>query len=219
MKLTLMLLVLIVSSCNYKIEKNDVRDVQISDEMLNSVSYKQLREEVLIPKCLSCHGNAGGVNLESYESCVKHISDISRSCLQTKSMPKAPVSPLNQRQLEVLTAWVEAGGPEKPSTPDSSENQDEEPSSGFKKIKSEILETKCLSCHSKGEHAGHIPLETKEDLLHSPLSLVIPGKPEASLIHNITAPGAMNMMPPIGVEPLSKAQRELIRIWIQEGAL
>lgn len=219
MKVTLMSLALIISSCNYKIEKDKLDDIQVSNEMLNTVSYKQLREEVLVPKCLSCHGNAGGVNLETYISCFSHLADITRSCLQTKSMPKAPVSPLNLRQLEVLTAWIEAGGPETPKEPDASENNEHESSSGFSKIKTEILDTKCLSCHTRGEHAGHIPLETKEDLLNSSLNLVIPGNPDASLIHTITAPGAMNMMPPIGVDPLSEAQRNMIKVWIQEGAL
>lgn len=218
MKLTLTLLVLIFSSCNYKIEKNKIDDVEVSDEMLNTVSYKQLREEVLIPKCLSCHGNAGGVNLESYNSCSSHLADISRSCLQTKSMPKAPVSPLNQRQLEVLTAWIEAGGPEKPRNSESPEGEETEPHSGFEKIKQEIIEPKCLSCHIPGEHAGHIPLGTREDLLKSPLNLVLPGHPDKSLFYSITAPGAMNMMPPIGVDPLTETQREMIRMWIQKGA-
>lgn len=41
-------------------------------------------------------------------------------------MPKAPVSPLNEKQLEVLTAWVEAGGPDKPKNPSSEDTNDTE---------------------------------------------------------------------------------------------
>lgn len=215
---TTILLFLFLASCNYKIEKDKIEDIQVSDEMLNTVSYKQLRTEVLIPKCLSCHGNSGGVNLENYESAYKHLADISRSCLQTKTMPKAPISPLDTKQLAVLTAWIEAGGPERPRNPDSSDTEDNEPSSAFNKIKQEILEPKCLSCHSTGEHAGQIPLGTREDLLNSSLSLVVPGKPGNSLIYTITAPGAMNMMPPIGVEPLTETQREMLEVWIEKGA-
>lgn len=76
-----LILLLIISSCNYKIEKNQLDDVQVSQEMLDTVSYKQLRAEVLVPKCLSCHGNAGGVNLENYQAAFKHFQDIHRSCL------------------------------------------------------------------------------------------------------------------------------------------
>lgn len=214
----IMILLLSISSCNYKIDKSKFDSSEPSDEMLNTISYQQLRSEVLIPKCLSCHGNAGGVNLETYNSTLKHIADIHRSCLQTKTMPKAPVSPLDSRQVEVLTAWIEAGGPEKPRNSDSSDTDENESQTGFNKIKKEIIEPKCISCHMPGEHAGHISLNTKEDLLNSSLSLVVPGEPDKSLFYTITGPGAMNMMPPIGVEPLTETQREMIRVWIKEGA-
>lgn len=215
---SILILLLIIFSCNYKIDKSKLDDVQVSDEMLNIVSYKQLRSEVLIPKCLSCHGNSGGVNLETYESTFKHFADIHRSCLQTKTMPKAPVSPLDSRQMEVLTAWIEAGGPEKPRNSDPPNTQENEPQSGFIKIKHEIIDPKCLFCHMPGEHAGHIPLNTREDLLNSSLNLLVPGNPDQSLFYTITSPGAMNMMPPIGIEPLTETQREMIRVWIHTGA-
>lgn len=215
---SILILLLIISSCNYKIDKSKLDDVQVSDEMLNIVSYKQLRSEVLIPKCLSCHGNSGGVNLETYESTFKHFADIRRSSLQTKTMPKAPVSPLDSRQMEVLTAWIEAGGPEKPRNSDPPDTQENEPQSGFIKIKQEIIDPKCLFCHMPGEHAGHIPLNTREDLLNSSLNLLVPGNSDQSLFYTITGPGAMNMMPPIGVEPLTETQRDMIKVWIQDGA-
>lgn len=215
---SIFIILLVISSCNYKIDKGELEYSEPSDEMLNTISYKQLRSEVLVPKCLSCHGNSGGVNLETYESTYKHLADIHRSCLQTKTMPKAPVSSLDSRQVEVLTAWIEAGGPENPRNTDAPDTDETESTSGFNKIKQEIIEPKCISCHMPGEHAGHIPLNTKDDLLNSSLNLLVPGKPDASLFYTITGPGAMNMMPPIGVEPLTDIQREMIRVWIQEGA-
>lgn len=215
---SILILLFTIPSCNYKIDKTKLDDVQVSDVMMNTVSYKQLRTEVLIPKCLSCHGNSGGVNLETYESAFKYFADINRSCLQTKTMPKAPVSPLDSKQMEVLTAWIEAGGPEKPRNSNPPDTQENEPQSGFIKIKQEIIDPKCLSCHIPGEHAGHIPLNTREDLLNSSLNLLIPGNPDQSLFYTITGPGAMNMMPPIGVEPLTGTQRDMIKVWIQDGA-
>lgn len=182
-------------------------------EVRETVSFKQLYDEVLIPKCISCHGSAGGINLESFNSCKTHLHEIERATLQAKTMPKSPVTSLNRRQLELLTAWIEAGGPDTPLGHGTPENQD-----GFAKIKREILDMKCLSCHSPGEEGGAVPLATKEDLLSSPLSLVVPGNPEASLLYTITAPGARNMMPPYGVEPLSMDQREILRLWIANGA-
>jgi uncharacterized membrane protein len=217
------LILILTLSCNYKIEKQK-RDitVQPTEVMLQTVSFKQVKEEVFLPKCISCHGNAGGVSLESYSSALKHIEEIKRSTLQIKSMPKAPVTPLNDRQLEVLTAWLEAGGPEVAIGQQNPENDNADDgndvSQDFAVIKKEIIDTKCLSCHRSGEHAGHIPLETREDLLSSPLDLVVPERPGDSLIYTITAPGARNMMPPLGVEPLTDLQREMIKAWILRGA-
>jgi mono/diheme cytochrome c family protein len=84
-----------------------------------------------------------------------------------------------------------------------------------------ILENKCLSCHKPGEHAGHIPLSTRSDLLNSPLDLVIPGKPDESGLMIVVSPGARKQMPPMdsGIAPLTKNQRDLIRTWILNGAL
>lgn len=221
---------LLALSCNYKIEKKDLPQLENSGDMTETVSFQQVKTEVFSQKCLACHGNAGGVNLESHASAHEHLDSIRRTALQTKSMPKAPVEGLNNRQYEVLSAWIDAGGPKDPighddhgeGTPEGPEETPvptpEETSAAFLKIRKEILAVKCLSCHTAGEHAGNIPLGTRNDLISSPLSLVVPGNPDASLIYTITAPGARNMMPPMGVKPLSKVQREMIRAWISKGA-
>ncbi|MEK7790603.1 MAG: hypothetical protein AAB309_03145, partial [Deltaproteobacteria bacterium] len=47
----------------------------------------------------------------------------------------------------------------------------------FATISEGILKTRCIDCHSAGRSAAHIPFETREDLIESPLELVIPGNP------------------------------------------
>lgn len=211
----------ILVSCNYRIDKTENSGpVSTPRELMETVSFQQIKKEVFVPKCISCHGNAGGVNLESHASAHKHMDSIRRSVLQTKSMPKPPVNPLNDHQLELMTAWVDAGGPEharrggennvpRPETPSNPDGPT------FQKISEKIIERKCMSCHMAGEHAASIPLDTREQLLSR---LVIPGKPEESLFYTITIPGAMNMMPPYPVAPLTDKERKLIEQWIREGA-
>lgn len=216
-----LLLLLLIASCNYRIDKSDTNGpVSAPRELMETVSFQQIKKEVFIPKCISCHGNAGGVSLESHASSHKHMDSIRRSVLQTKSMPKAPVSPLSDRQMELITAWVEAGGPEHArGGGQNAEPQPETPSDpnaiNFQKISEKIIERKCMSCHMPGEHAASIPLDTREQLLSR---LVVPGKPEESLFYTITIPGAMNMMPPYPVAPLTNKERTLIEKWIREGA-
>lgn len=221
------LLILLVSSCNYKIQKDlREREVDVSGEMLEKISYEQVRQEVLGPKCIACHGNAGGVNLESHAEAHRHLDAIRRTVLEAKTMPKAPLSPLNDHQFELITAWVDAGGPDRPmgrgdegSEIPTEETRPENRRLDFQKIKDTIISKNCLSCHRAGEHAGNIPLDSRQELLSSSLKLVVPGKPQESLFYTITAPGVMNMMPPYPVKPLSAAQRKMIETWILEGAL
>lgn len=211
----------ILVSCNYRIDKMDSSGpVSSPRELMETVSFQQVKKEVFAPKCISCHGNAGGVNLESHASAHKHMDSIRRSVLQTKSMPKAPVNPLNDHQLELITAWVDAGGPEHARRsgennvplPETPANPD---ALNFQKISEKIIERKCMSCHMAGEHAASIPLDTREQLLSR---LVVPSKPEESLFYTITIPGAMNMMPPYPVAPLTNKERKMIEQWIREGA-
>lgn len=211
----------ILISCNYRIDKaQNNGPVSAPRELLETISFQQLKKEVFVPKCISCHGNAGGVNLESHASAHRHMNAIQRSVLQTKSMPKAPVSPLTDRQLELMIAWVDAGGPEHArgggvhELPETQTPSDPN-ALNFQKISEKIIERKCLSCHMAGEHAASIPLDTREQLL---AKLVVPGKPEESLFYTITIPGAMNMMPPYPVSPLTNKERKLIEKWIREGA-
>lgn len=192
-------------------------------EMLETVSFEQVQKEVFIPKCISCHGNQGGVNLESHASAHHHMEAIRESTLQSKVMPKSPISPLNDRQYEVITAWIDAGGPDEPAGNNPSDEETPSTPTGngvsFKEIKKQILDLKCLTCHRVGEHAGNIPLETREQLLSSSIGLLIPGKPMESKIYTITVPGVMNMMPPYPDTPLTNAQRKMLKEWIKNGAL
>lgn len=213
----------LISSCNYKIEKEISGDpISVTDQLRRSVSYNQVKTEVFQSKCISCHGNSGGVNLESYSSTLQNLNGIKKSVLKNKTMPKAPFSALDKRQLEVLTAWIDAGGPEKPIGGGEVEPEPEptviEPN--FPSIKKHVLEMKCISCHQVGQSAGRIPLVTKEDLLQSPMDLVVPGDPDESGIMIVVQPGARKFMPPVesGISQLTEEEKNAIRVWIQNGA-
>lgn len=203
-------------SCNFMFGEKSELVFEIPQEMSETISFKQLKEEVLDSKCIACHGNAGGVNLESHASAHKHLDAISRSTLQSKTMPKSPVSELTRRQHEVLDAWITAGGPDSSVGGERPEEGETGDSEEFKRIKEKVLIKKCLTCHVTGEQAGKIPLGTREELLAS--GLVQPGNPEESPFYTITIPGTMNMMPPYPVDPLTNVQRRMIEIWIRNGA-
>lgn len=90
----------------------------------------------------------------------------------------------------------------------------------FMLIKERILSPRCFSCHSGGGMAGHVSLETREDLIDSPLEIVISGNPDESGIIIATTRTDDKRMPPpdSGIPPLTAAEIDAIRRWIAEGA-
>ena len=138
-------------------------------------------------------------------------------------MPKAPETPLTSDQLGLLKAWIDAGAPENsegvlPMPP-------LEPT--FDSIKAHILEPKCLMCHSRGQPIARIPLVTRDDLLNSPLELVIPGNAdESGIVLVIMGVNPDKIMPPqkdssgkpSGFSRLSEEEIRVIKEWINRGA-
>lgn len=201
--------------------KEEMGPVRVSQALLESVSFNQVKVEVFNNKCISCHGNSGNVNLESHRAAYQHLEGIRKSTLVDKKMPKAPYPALTKRELEVLTAWIEAGGPDKPRNGSQAPDVHEEPiQPTYASIKKKVLDMKCISCHSPGGAAARIPLVTKDDLINSPQEIVIPGNPDDSGLTIVVEPGARKFMPPedSGITPLTEEERNAIRIWIENGA-
>ena len=79
-----------------------------------------------------------------------------------------------------------------------------------------ILSDRCFSCH--GPDAAHRKAKLRLDVQNH--DVAVPGKPDESLlIERITASDPDDLMPPPDFgKPLSKAEIELLRTWVKEGA-
>jgi len=79
-------------SCNYTKIKGPVvnRNAQFNlpSEKVSELSYGLIAQKIFIPKCVSCHGNSGRVNLESYSEVTKHLEKIKEAVFEEKTMPK-----------------------------------------------------------------------------------------------------------------------------------
>lgn len=83
-----------------------------------------------------------------------------------------------------------------------------------------VLEAKCLSCHNPNVAKGDLSFATAADVLDPDKTLVVPGKAGHSdlwLAATPEEPGEAPSMPKEG-EPLTDAEAELLRQWIDEGA-
>ena len=99
-------------------------------------------------------------------------------------------------------------------------SQAAEPINFSKEVKP-ILESACLSCHGAEKPKGDLSIHTRAAAIsggESGTSLV-PGKPDESLLYTLTILPADDddIMPPKG-DPLTKAQTNVLKRWIEEGA-
>jgi len=226
-RLTVLLLIIFGTGvgCNSYVQKQRSNPIMPpSSFKASELNFSTVYSQVLRPSCIGCHGSSGGVNLESYASVKVEISKIYESTIVQRKMPKAPTESLRDEQLGLLNAWIEAGAPQDSGTGEAPMPQ-LEPT--FDSIKSQILEVKCLSCHAPGKPVARVPLVTREDLLNSPLDIVVPGSAEESgIIIAVTNQDPKKRMPPAkdklgndtGYSPLSEDEIRIISLWITNGA-
>ena len=82
-----------------------------------------------------------------------------------------------------------------------------------------ILQRSCFECHDVKQQKGKLRLDSRDAAFKKP-GIISPGKSSQSeLVRRITLPkGHDDVMPSRG-EPLSKSQTDLIKTWIDQGAL
>ena len=211
--------------CSYSVQKAPDGATVVSAEMLAKVSYQMVKSEVFDKSCVSCHGASGNVNLETYESAVSVLAKIKTSTIDEKRMPKAPDPPLNQRQLEVLSAWIQVGGRKLPA--DGSDTPPPPPpvlTPTFASIHQLILQPKCISCHraDSNSQAKEMPFTTYDEIRNHPRYVVNPDNPDEgeSLLTAVLRAGAGKPMPPpdSGISPVKPEELLIIEEWIRRGA-
>jgi hypothetical protein len=100
--LSAVLVCITASSCGYRHEKATTPVNQVEGKF--AVVY----ETVFKAKCVGCHGNSGGVNLETYESVISNIDRV-RERLEQGTMP--PSGPLSSGDSDLVLAWISEGAP------------------------------------------------------------------------------------------------------------
>jgi uncharacterized membrane protein len=87
----------------------------------------------------------------------------------------------------------------------------------FKAQVQPILTRECAACHGAERPAGGVKITDRASVLSD--RMVVPGKPEASLLYRVIElpAGTSKAMPP--GKQLAKADRDVIKQWITEGAV
>lgn len=210
--------------CSYRINKdsNSLDSIVVSNQRLETISFNEVKNKVFVPKCISCHGNSGGVNLENFENARSHVNQITSSVVVNKTMPKTGSVPLTEEEYLLVVAWIKAGTP---NLPNNGGNIPPTPvevlKPEFSSIKKLIIDRKCISCHRIGGEAPRVKLDTAKDMIDSPLDIVLPGNAdESGLILTLDRENSTKPMPPLdsGISSVSKEDIEIIKEWINKGA-
>ena len=212
-------LILLFSGCRYsRVVLSNSEDLNkqmnMSSEEKLKLSYNVLNQKVFFPKCVSCHGESGGVNLESYSEILKSLDLVKQSVFFTQSMPKNNF--LTQDEKRLLWNWIDMDAPQQAQDPISEPPWPEPIQANYESINKNIFIPKCNSCHSTGNTGGRILL-TKEDLLNSPMELVLPGNPDESGLVIAVERDDKKRMPPEkdGYAGLKDEEKIAIRKWIE----
>jgi uncharacterized membrane protein len=133
-----------------------------------------------------------------------------------------PGKPLGDAEIALIRDWIDQGA----SWPDSA--TDSKPSSStqsatsvdFSKDVLPILRENCYVCHSGDRPKGGLHLDNREMALKGGSSgrAIVPGNAgQSRLVRRITGMDGKVQMP-LGRQPLTAAQIDIIKSWIDQGA-
>ncbi len=206
--------------CNYTKLRGSSEDMNqnfsLPAEKMSELSYGVVAEKIFIPKCISCHGTAGNINLESYNEITRNLALIKKAVFTENTMPKK--GSLSQEELSYLWNWINIGAPEQGQNGNS--NSPPNPIiATFDSINKHVFQTSCKDCHNPTGSAKRVSFE-KEALLNSPLELIIPGNPdESGLVVDLERTDDKRMPPAKdGYAALKNEAKAAIRKWIENGA-
>jgi uncharacterized membrane protein len=164
-------LALLATACSYHRDKdpsslND--NTSAADGSLplptptENLSFELIKQKIFIPKCLKCHNaDESKVRLDvlSYQSITERLKDIEQTVIHEKSMPKK--GHLSVLELNLLTAWIQAGAPEfegsSGASPEPHPAPDQEPpvqaqdmpnDYHWARVEKLVFERSCLKCHA-----------------------------------------------------------------------
>lgn len=96
--------------CKRGDDDDDDDCIRREEPVTGPISFALVFERVFAPNCVSCHGQRGGVNLETYDNVFANRQAIV-DAVDGGFMPPRSRSPLSPEQKELLMRWIQSGAP------------------------------------------------------------------------------------------------------------
>lgn len=183
------------------------------------LSYSQVNEEVLKPKCLQCHSGKYEPDLTTYKSVLDNKEKIYEQSIHTAKMPKGNI-PLTEDERWILKTSLDSNAPElsargliqPPLNTEKPISLIERPVR-WDKVNNEIIQKYCLACHFTGNKDG---ISSYEDYETTKATI-------ATIFYYVSIASAMPPAPADLVEntpnpnQLTQEQKDLLAAWITDG--
>ncbi len=218
----------------YKTTKDILGDLGNLSKFSEEKITFDLVKRTAMSTCMDCHSK-GAVAMGTAEQAL-NLREAILEVVQTDMMPprKTGYSPLSACEKQILETWMDdqvnnrtstvkvkdlsacGGVTEAPKPKQLTDFATLELS--FENLKKEILEPKCLSCHTQ-ETAKRTVLETAQDLFSKPG--LITTSAETSVLYLIVVPDAYKrFMPPVksGIAALTPEETDYLKRWIESQA-
>jgi uncharacterized membrane protein len=120
-----------------------------------------------------------------------------------------------------LVKWFRAEAPKKEEPRKEDSSKPLLKPSAFEAQIAPIIKASCIKCHNPGKKKGKLLLDTKANAMKGGENgpCIVPGKPDESSFYKLLVDTDPDVrMPEKEKDPLPKAQIELIRKWIEQGA-
>lgn len=207
--------------CNYTKLKGSAEEsnqqFNLPVNQISELSYNVLAQKIFIPKCISCHGASGNINLESYTEVVRNMTLIKKAVFIEKTMPKK--GSLTPEELSYLWNWIQLGAPEQAQSGNTNPITEDPLIPTFASIDKHVFQKTCIDCHNPAGPGKRIALD-RQALLDSPLELILPGNADESGLIVAIERSDDKRMPPAaeGYSALNAETKLVIRKWIENGA-
>lgn len=206
-----------------------------------AVDFQGQVKPILESACVHCHGESkqqGDYRLDTKEEAFKPVDgeamlvagDPAKSAVFTTTVlgaddddvmpPSKDGPPLDKSQTEILKAWIAAGA----VWPDGVVLE-QKPRIDFVKHIRPIFETTCVSCHNPEKMKGDYDMTTKALAFKVDGDYgdaIVPFQPgKSSIVELISHPADHDdLMPPKkSGGPLPKEKIEMVRMWVEQGAI
>lgn len=226
-RLLLALAVTFLSGCNYERTKA----LQTNSEPPKTW-FATLHSTVIGPKCVGCHNPkslAGNIDLSDYDALMAGGRVVKGNCessplyqsVKMQRMPKGP-NKLTAQELASLGAWIDAGAsdtapnPDKPLPPPIVEPPIPL-AANYRSIKKNIIDLRCLGCHSGPKPKGELDLSTYKKMT-SKLGTVTPEDPDDSTFYRLLVTDDEKKRMPPRRPPIPDAEIKVVKAWILAGA-